>query len=90
MYKSRLIYLAIIVASFIFSQALYEPVSYMTFIIVLILPVISVVLALLSYPLIKIKISASRTDVFRFEDFAVKISVKNYSPFISPSFKIFC
>ena len=90
MYKSRLIYLAIVVAAFIFSQALYEPVSYMTFIIVLILPVLSVILALLSYPLVRIKINVSRADIFRFEDFTVRISVKNYSPFISPSFKIFC
>ncbi len=90
MYKSRLIYLSIVVAAFIFSQALYESVSYMTLIIVLILPFISVFLALLSFPLLKVFISTANKSIFRYSDFTVKIKLNNYSPFICPSFKINC
>ena len=90
MYRSRLIYLAILIIAFLFSQALYDPVSFMTLIIVLILPVLSVVLALLSFPLIRVKTQISKTELCRFDEFIARITVKNYSPFISPSLRIFC
>lgn len=90
MYKSRLIYLAIVVAAFIFSQSLYESVSYMTLIIVLILPVVSIVFSLLSYPLISVKASLNDRIKRRFEKISLRISILNKSPFVSPSFKIYC
>ena len=90
MYKSRLIYLAIIIAAFIFSQALYESVSYMTLIIVLALPVISVLLAVFSFPLLNVKIAINNNSIFRYSYFIVKISLISHSPFVSPTFKINC
>lgn len=90
MYKTRLIYSAIIIAAFVFSQALYEPIAYMTFVIALVLPLVSIVFALFSYPLVRIKCYFKNADVFRFSDFIIKIVVKNNSPFISPSFRLNC
>ena len=90
MYKSRLIYLAIIIAAFVFSQALYESVSFMTFIIVLVLPVISIVFSLFSFPLVSVKLSTSGRDIYRFDKFVVRFTIFNKSPFVSPSFKIYC
>ena len=90
MYKSRLIYLAILIASFIFSQALYESVAFMTFIVILMLPLVSVFLALISYAALSIDFDSRSRSVFRFDDFLIKISVRNYSPFISPSICINC
>lgn len=90
MYKSRLIYAAVILASFVFSQALYESVSFMTFVIALLLPVLSVTLALISYPLISVKVNTSGTRFARLMKFVMRITVRNKSPFISPSFKITC
>ncbi len=90
MYKSRLIYLGLLVASFVFSQALYESISFMTFIIVLLLPVLSITLALLSYRFIKINTSLSNTNIDRLSQFVVRIGINNKSPLILPSFKIIC
>lgn len=90
MYKSRLIYLAILIASFIFSQALYESVAFMTFMVILMLPLVSVFLAIISYVALSIDFDSRSRSVFRFDNFSIKISVRNYSPFISPSIRINC
>lgn len=90
MWKSRLIYPVIVIAAFVFSQALYDSVSLLTFIVLLILPVISVVLSLVSYPLINVKTSVSNNILTRFDPFLMRITMCNSSPFISPSFKVVC
>ena len=58
--------------------------------IVIILPAISIILAIISYPLVKIKTYTSRHDICRFDNFVMRIGIINYSPFISSSFKICC
>ena len=90
MLKSRLIYLGIILVSFIFSQALYESVSFMTFVIVLILPVISIVVALSVYPLISAKILVTSQTVYRLDEFVIRVLLKGLSPFVSTSIKVTC
>lgn len=90
MWKSRSVYAALVVVSFIFSQALYEPISFMTFLIVIILPFVSLLLALISYPLVVIKVYTSAAEIKRFDKFTVRIGVYNRSPFISPRLLIKC
>ncbi len=90
MYKSRLIYLGIVTAAFIFSQALYEKIAFMTFVIALTLPLLSILLALLSYPLVSVKMKMSGVSVRRFESFAVFFTLKNRSPFILPALRLNC
>ncbi len=90
MLKSRLIYLGIILVSFIFSQALYEPVSFMTFVIVLVLPIMSVLLALAVYPLVNAKILVANNFVTRLDEFVIRIILKGICPFISPLVKVTC
>lgn len=90
MWKSRIIYPVIVIAAFIFSQALYDAVSLLTLIVLLILPVISILLALISIPLINVKTSVSNNILTRFSPFLMRITMCNSSPFVSPSFKIIC
>ena len=90
MLKSRLIYLGIILTSFIFSQALYESVSFMTFVIVLILPIISIFFALVVYPFISVRIITNGSNVRRLDEFVIRVVIKGVCPFISPAMKITC
>ncbi len=90
MWKSRLIYLVIIIAAFVFSQALYDPVSLLTFIVLLLIPIMSIILGVISYPLMNVKISVSNNVLSRFDQFVMRIAMKNSSPFISSSFKLNC
>ena len=90
MWKSRLIYPIILIAAFIFSQALYDAVSLLTLLVLLILPVLSIFLAVASFPLVSIKTSVSNNVLKRFDPFLMRISIRNVSPFVSPSFKVVC
>ena len=90
MWRSRLIYLVIVIAAFIFSQALYDAVSLLTLLVLLILPILSILLAIASIPLISIKTSVSNNLLKRFDPFLMRISIRNISPFVSPSFKVVC
>ncbi len=88
MAKARIIYGVMLLAAFIFSQALYDPISLMTLIIVILIPFISALMALLSYHSISIKASVAGDQFFRFERFKININICNNSPFICPCFKI--
>ncbi len=90
MWKSRIIYISIIAAAFIFSQSLYDSVSFLTLIVLLSFPLITILLAALSFPFIKVKLFSTKTKVCRFEKFDLKILIKNQSPFVSSAFKILC
>ncbi len=90
MWKSRLVYLAIIVAGFVFSQALYDSVSLLTLIVLLAFPFVTILLSVISFPLINVKILSSCHSLCRFDNFTVRIKMCNSSPFVSPNFKIYC
>lgn len=90
MWKSRCIYLSIIIAAFIFSQALYDSVSFLTLLVLLAFPIITIFLASLSFPLVKSRLFCSKKAVYRFEKFVLKIVIRNNSPFVSSTFKIYC
>ena len=55
MTRSRLIYAALLIAAFIFSQALYDSISLFTLAVVLLIPLISLLCLLISLSLVKIK-----------------------------------
>lgn len=90
MSKSRLIYLGILLVSFVFSQALYESVSFMTFVIVLVLPIVSIFIALAVFPLVSARIVTTGSSVSRLDEFAIRVVVNGVCPFISPSVKVTC
>lgn len=90
MWKSRIIYFSIIVAGFVFSQALYDSVSFLTLIVLIAFPLISILLSAISYPLVNVKIFSTNNSIRRFDKFTVRIKMCNSSPFISPAFKIYC
>ena len=90
MWKSRLIYPVVVIAAFVFSQALYDSISLLTLIVLLLLPFLSIILAIVSYPLITVKTSVSNNILKRFDTFILRIVMRNSSPFVSPSFKITC
>ena len=88
MAKARIIYGVMLLAAFVFSQALYDPISLMTLIIIILIPFISAFMALLSYPSVNVKASLSSGDFYRFEKFKLNINICNNSPLICPCFKI--
>ena len=90
MWKSRIIYFSIIVAGFVFSQALYDSVSFLTLIVLIAFPLITILLSALSYPFINVKISSTGSTLSRFDRFIVRIKMCNSSPFVSSAFKIYC
>ena len=90
MWKSRIIYLSIIVAGFVFSQALYDSVSFLTLIVLVSFPLITILLSAMSYPLVNVKILSTNNSICRFDKFTVRIKMYNLSPFVSPAFKIYC
>ncbi|MBR5782961.1 MAG: DUF58 domain-containing protein [Clostridia bacterium] len=90
MLKSRLIYAAIIVAAFIFSQALYDSISLFTLICVLLLPVLSFVLLLLCRTTVGIRCRLARGQVYRYSQTNLLVEVKCGAPFLSPLIKIKC
>lgn len=90
MWKSRIIYISIIAAAFIFSQSLYDSVSFLTLIVLLAFPFLTIFLAVISFPLIKARLFCSKKEVCRFENLDLRIVIRNRSPFVSSAFRIFC
>ena len=56
MTRSRLIYTALLIAAFIFSQALYDSISLFTLAVVLLIPLVSFLCLLASASLVKIEV----------------------------------
>ena len=90
MWKSRLIYILLIFSGFIFSQALYDSVSLLTFVVLLLIPVLSLLFAIISIAFTSVKANVNKATVNRFEKFKIRFTVLNLSPFTASSFKIYC
>ncbi len=90
MWKSRIIYFSIIIAGFIFSQALYDSVSFLTLIVLIAFPFISILLSAISYPLVNVKIFSTNNSLCRFDKFTLRIKMCNSSPFVAPVFNVYC
>ncbi len=90
MLKGRIIYAAIIVAAFIFSQALYDSISLFTLICVLLLPVLSLLMLLLCRSTVSIRTKLVRSQVYRYQSTKLLVEIRSGAPFLSPLIRLRC
>ncbi len=90
MIKSRIVYAAILIASFIFSQALYDSISLFTLVCVIILPILSVILMLLCKGTVGIRSRLSQSRVNRYHETTLLVEIKCGAPFLSPLMQLEC
>lgn len=90
MMKSRIVYAAITIAAFVFSQALYDSISLFTLVCVLVLPVLSFLLLLLCRSTINIRSRLARGQVYRYTQTTLLIEIKFGAPFLSPLIQLNC
>lgn len=87
MIRSRLTYLAIVVAAFIFSQALYDSISLFTLAVVLLLPLVSLLCLLVSLALVKVQAVPAPARTKRMETVFMKILIESKTPLMLPMMK---
>ena len=87
MIRSRLIYLALLIAAFVFSQALYDSISLFTLAVVLLLPLISLLCLLISLALVKVQALPAPAQVKRMQPAAMKILIQSKTPLMLPMMK---
>ena len=90
MIKSRITYVAILIASFIFSQALYDSISLFTMVCVLVLPVLSLVLLLLCKSTVGIRTKLAQSRIYRFHQTNLLVEIKCGAPLLSPLMQLEC
>ncbi len=90
MIKSRIIYATILIASFIFSQALYDSVSLFTLVCVIVLPLLSGGMLLLCHSSVGIRTKLSHSRVYRYHRSNLLVEVKCGAPLISPLMQLEC
>ncbi len=89
MLRSRLIYLALLIAAFIFSQALYDSISLFTLAVVLLIPLISLLCLLVSLPLVKVDVEPAPARVSRMRGALMKATIRSKTPLMLPMMKFF-
>lgn len=89
MLRSRLIYLALLIAAFIFSQALYDSISLFTLAVVLLIPLISLLCLLVSQPLVKVSVEPAPARINRMRGAVMKATIRSKTPLMLPMVKFF-
>ena len=89
MTRSRLIYLALLIVSFIFSQALYDSISLFTLAIVLLIPIISFLCLMLSLTLVKVVPEPLPAREERLKGFYLRVKIISRTPVMLPMMKFF-
>ncbi len=88
MILSRLFYLALLVAAFIFSQALYDSISLFTLAVVVLIPIVSFLFLVISLFLVKVEIGQAPAHQRRLQRFFLPITVTSRSPLMLPMVKL--
>ena len=89
MTRSRLIYAALLIAAFIFSQALYDSISLFTLAVVLLIPLISLLCLLISLSLVKIKAEPAPARVARMSKTSLRVVIRSKTPLMLPMMKFY-
>ncbi len=84
MLRSRLFYIVLLIAAFIFSQALYDSISLFTLVVVLLIPFISLFFLLISLMLVKIEVGKVSTRQRRLKQFYLPIRITSHTPLMLP------
>lgn len=89
MLRSRLIYLALLISAFIFSQALYDSISLFTLAVVLLIPLISLICLLISLLLVKVELEPVPLRERRLNEFSLRVNITSHTPVMLPMMKFF-
>lgn len=89
MTRSRLIYIALLISAFIFSQALYDSISLFTLAVVLLIPLISLLCLLVSLALVKVELDPVPARERRLNEFCIRLNIKSKTPVMLPMMKFF-
>lgn len=87
MARSRLIYLALLVTAFVFSQALYDSISLFTLAVVLLIPLISLAGLLISLALVKVEPDPVAAREHRLQNFSFRVKITSKTPLMLPMMK---
>lgn len=87
MARSRLIYLALLIGAFIFSQALFDSISLFTLAVVLLIPLISLLCLLVSLALVKVELDPVPARENRLHEFSIRLNIKSKTPVMLPMMK---
>lgn len=90
MVKSRIVYAAIVIASFIFSQALYDSISLFTLVCVLVLPILSLGMLLLCKSTVNIRSKLAQSRVYRYHQTNLLVEIRCGAPLLSPLMQLEC
>ncbi|MBQ6824018.1 MAG: DUF58 domain-containing protein [Clostridia bacterium] len=84
MARSRIIYLALLIGAFIFSQALFDSITLFTLIVVLLIPFISLFSLLISLMLVKVEAEEPPARQHRLQDFYLRATIRSKTPVMLP------
>ncbi len=87
MARSRLIYLALLIGAFIFSQALFDSISLFTLAVVLLIPLISLICLLISLALVKVELDPVPAREKRLNEFSIRLKIHSKTPVMLPMMK---
>ncbi len=87
MIRSRLIYLALLITAFVFSQALYDSISLFTLAVVLLIPLISLICLAVSLALVKVEPDPVTAREYRLQDFRFRVKITSKTPMMLPMMK---
>lgn len=79
--------MAILIAAFVFSQALYDSISLFTLAVVLLLPLVSLLCLLVSLALVKVRAVPAPAKAHRMEQVAMKVLIESKTPLMLPMIK---
>ena len=78
----------LLIAAFIFSQALYDSISLFTLAVVLLIPVVSFLFLLVSIFLVKVKVGTIASHQRRLQTFALPVVITSRTPLMLPMIKL--
>ncbi len=84
MARSRIIYLALLIGAFIFSQALFDSISLFTLAVVLLIPVISLICLLISMALVRVEVEEPAARQNRLQPFCLRATIRSKMPVMLP------
>lgn len=90
MTKSRILYAAIVLAAFIFSQALYDPISLFVLVCVILLPIVSLLMLLICRSSFRVRSRLAREQVYRYRETKLFVELMSGAPFLSPVVTLNC
>lgn len=88
MIRSRLIYIALLISAFVFSQALYDSISLFTLAVVLLIPLISLLFFGFSLMLVRIEVEPVQGKMNRLNEIPLRIHIRSKAALMLPMVRL--